>query len=162
MVDVPSAARDLDGTCLGAVVREQDRSHPVESEAPLLLVDVRTVDPAGVRMIVTGDIDAVSESALDTATFVVLRHHRPRHLSLDLAAVGFIDVSGVTSLLRCQATARSLACDLTLTNPQPAVREVLRIVGLSAHFGVAEPTDRNRRGRTNGGQRRHQTFGTSC
>nr|WP_296074761.1 STAS domain-containing protein [uncultured Actinoplanes sp.] len=103
-----------------------------------MLIYVQPVDPLWVHMVVTGDIDAVSEAALDTAIFVVLRHHRPRHIALQVAGVGFIDAAGVSALLRCHATARAFGCDLTLTDPQPAVHRVLEIVGLTAHFGVGE------------------------
>lgn len=117
----------------------QDRSQPSELEAPLLLIDVRPLGDTHVRMFVTGDIDALSQSAIDTAAFVVLRHHRPREITLDLAGVGFLDASGVSALLRCHATARDLQCALALANLQPPVRHVLRTVGLTAHFGVPDP-----------------------
>ena len=103
-----------------------------------VLVDVQEgATAAGARIAVFGDLDDVSAYPLERAVTHVLREQRPAHIELDLAGVPFLDTGGIKVLLRCRADARHVDCRLALTNAQPLVYRVLRIVGLLELFGMA-------------------------
>ena len=77
-----------------------------------------------------GEIDhhtaAKVRGEIDTAMF----KHRPRHLRIDLAEVGFMDSSGLGLILGRAALCRDLNADLTLLHPDERIMRVFRVVGL--------------------------------
>ena len=62
---------------------------------------------------------------------------------MDLHGVTFLDAAGIRALVLCQADARQVDCQITLTQPQPVVYRVLEITGLLAHFGLTTPPPSN-------------------
>lgn len=108
---------------------------PLDYPPPL---DVRTesVNAEVARMVLSGEVDAVSAVDLQRAVVDVLRHHRPRRIEMDLADVTFLDAGGTKVLVLCQADARQVDCWIRLANVQPAVYLVLHLTGLVEHFGV--------------------------
>jgi anti-anti-sigma factor len=106
---------------------------------PSLLVDLDCSDTEPPRMLVFGEVDALTVGQLQKAIVDVLRRQRPSCIELDLHGVTFLDSVGIRALVGCQADARQVDCQITLTNPQPMVYRVLQITGLLDHFGVAEP-----------------------
>ena len=105
-----------------------------------VLVDVQEGGAAAdVRIAVFGDLDRAGASPLERAVIHALRERRPAHLEVDLAGVPLLDAGGIRVLLQCRTDARQLDCVLTLTNVQPMVYQVLKIVGLLEPFGLAEP-----------------------
>jgi anti-anti-sigma factor len=112
-------------------------------EPPALRVEADCDDAEHVRMVVSGELDAVGAVHLLEAVVEVLRHHRPRLIEMDLGGVMFLDAGGTRALVHCQADARQVHCRIRLTHTRPAVYRVLRLTGLLADFGVtgAEPSD---------------------
>lgn len=106
---------------------------------PALLVDLRCSDSGPPRMLVFGELDAVSAGQLQKAVVDLLREQRPSCLELDLHGVGFLDSAGIRALLLCQDDAHRAGCQIRLTKPQPGVYRVLQITGLLEHFGLTEP-----------------------
>ena len=92
-----------------------------------------------VRMVVSGEVDAVAAVVLHKAVVDALRHHRPRCIELDVAGVTFLDAGGTSALVLCQADARQVDCRIRLVHPQPAVYRVLKMTGLLEHFSVIQP-----------------------
>ncbi len=85
---------------------------------------------------VSGDIDL--GCADDVATFATLSLDDPslRSLTLDLAAVTFMDSTGIGALVRIRNTALEVGKQLTLRDPSEPVTKVLKITGLDTLFAV--------------------------
>ena len=95
-----------------------------------------------VRIAVVGDIDLSVSGWVGAEIIRLLRLHQPERpvlIEVDLADVGFLDCSGVRTLLRCQTLAAQMGCSLTLVNPQPAVHRVLEVLDLLALVAPATP-----------------------
>lgn len=103
------------------------------------LTEIGRTDDGPLRLLVTGDIDAVSARRLQQSLIDVLRRQSPCHIDVDLSAVTFLDSAGIEALLRCQADARQLECHLVLSRPGPQTYRVLQIAGLLEQFGLARP-----------------------
>jgi anti-anti-sigma factor len=116
---------------------------PTEDQ-PWLLVELQGSGSVPPRMVVSGEIDALTAAQLQKAVVDVLRHQRPAGIEMDLSGVTFLDSAGIRALVLCQADARQVECQITLTNPQPIVYRTLQITGLLEHFGLAksQPSDR--------------------
>jgi anti-anti-sigma factor len=108
-------------------------------DQPCLLVDLQGSDTEPARMVVFGEVDAVSADRLQQAVVDVLRRRRPRGLEMDFHGVTFLDSVGIRALLLCHADARRVDCQIRLTNPHPMVYHVLQITGLLEHFGLTAP-----------------------
>jgi anti-sigma B factor antagonist len=117
-------------------------------DQPSLLVDLHGSDTDSPRMLVFGEVDALSAAHLHKAVGDVLRDQRPRRIEMDLHGVSFLDSAGIHALVRCQADAQQVDCRITLSKPQPVVYRVLQVTGLLEHFGLTEPppTDKPRAG----------------
>ena len=104
-------------------------------DAQPLTVDVQDHD--GVRvLVVRGELDVYSAPALDTAIDQALEDGA-RSLVIDLGEVGFIDSSGLRSLIRARKQAGSSPDAVRIRNPQPATVRLLDITGLTEHFPTA-------------------------
>jgi anti-sigma B factor antagonist len=62
-----------------------------------------------------------------------------RAIRVDLAAVTFLDASGLGSFLTLQRRARAAGCDLVFTNPRGIVARVINLVGLESALLGADP-----------------------
>jgi anti-anti-sigma factor len=110
-----------------------------QPDQPSLLVDLHCSDTEPPRMFVFGEVDALTAGQLQQAVVEVLRQQRPNGIEMDLHGVAFLDAAGIRALLLCQADARQVDCQITLTNPQPVVYRVLQITGLLEHLGLTGP-----------------------
>jgi anti-sigma B factor antagonist len=108
-------------------------------DQPSLLVDLHCSDTEPPRMLVFGELDALSAGHLHKAVVDVLHDQRPRRIEMDLHGISFLDSAGIHALVRCQADAQQADCQITLTKPQPMVYRVLQVTGLLEHFGLTEP-----------------------
>ncbi|MEP7020160.1 MAG: STAS domain-containing protein [Pseudonocardiales bacterium] len=90
---------------------------------------------------VVGDIDL--GCADDVATLGTLSLDDPslRSLTLDLAAVTFMDSTGIGALVRIRNTALQVSKPLTLRDPSEPVTKVLKITGLDNVFAVQRTGD---------------------
>ena len=85
---------------------------------------------------VRGELDAYSAPTLDAAFDQALADGA-QHLVLDLADVGFIDSSGLRSMIRVRKQVGDTPEALRIRNPQPATVRLLDITGLTDHFPLA-------------------------
>jgi anti-sigma B factor antagonist len=81
--------------------------------------------------ILAGDLDAHTAPMLAVALSV-----RPdaTDLVIDMAAVEFMDSSGLRVLLIAIREAQAAGRSLVLAHPQPAIRRVVEVSGLSSHI----------------------------
>jgi anti-sigma B factor antagonist len=86
-------------------------------------------------LIVRGELDAYSAPTLD-ASVEELIAGGSRRLVIDLEGVGFIDSSGLRSLIRARKQLGDEASALQLRRPQPSTVRLLEITGLTEHFQV--------------------------
>ncbi len=89
------------------------------------------------RFSVAGELDIATEEELTGAVGEVLAERRPSRLVLDLAALSFIDSSGLRALLRCQQLAEQSEVELLLAVGDGAVRRLLDIAGIASWFSYA-------------------------
>jgi anti-anti-sigma factor len=109
-------------------LNETAESHP-------LTVEVLNDDDVAV-LVVRGELDVYSAPALDAAVDRVLQDG-VRSLVIDLSDVGFIDSSGLRSMIRARKQAGSSPDAVRIRNPQPATIRLLDITGLTEHFPTA-------------------------
>ncbi|MFJ3222487.1 STAS domain-containing protein [Streptomyces sp. NPDC086783] len=88
------------------------------------------------------------EGFLDVDTVPELRRHlsdqvsRGRyHLLLDLAAVSFMDSSGINALLQAREQTRSVGGSVRLISPTPTVRRILDLTGVNMAVPSSESVD---------------------
>ncbi len=90
------------------------------------------LDPDGV-VVAEGDIDLAGGPLLDTA---IMRVEGPDPVVIDLAAVEFIDSSGLRSLLAASRRADGRGTHVVLRNPSSGVSRLLSITGTTDQFVV--------------------------
>ena len=88
-------------------------------------------DPGGVRFALTGDVDFVSSPLLDRALADVAKE-RPGKVVLDLSEVGFLDSSGLRTLVAGQRRLGDHGSNLVLHGPNARIRRVFELTGLDA------------------------------
>ena len=82
------------------------------------------------RIAFTGEFGMGTTGTVLTAVLHALETHSPRRLEMNLANVGFMDASGINTLVGCREQAVAVGCRLAVTDPQPIVYEVLAITGM--------------------------------
>ena len=114
-----------------------------EDQSSLLVELQRDGDTEPPRMVVSGEVDAVSAAQLQKAVVGVLRQHRPSRIDLDFDQVTFLDSAGIRALVLCHADAKQVDCKLMVTRPRHMVYRVLEITGLLEYLCVTgpEPSD---------------------
>jgi anti-anti-sigma factor len=105
-------------------------------DAPADLTVEVTEEGAATVFTVRGELDAYSAPTLDAA-FDEALSNGARRLVLDLSGVGFIDSSGLRSMIRARKQVGEAADALTIRNPQAATVRLLDITGLTEHFPLA-------------------------
>lgn len=85
---------------------------------------------------IRGEIDLASAPLISQELQDAARSSS-RRIVLDLAALDFIDSSGIRALLEAQGHADSNAHVLLLTNVPPRVRRLFRLTGLDAQIPIA-------------------------
>jgi anti-anti-sigma factor len=89
-----------------------------------------------VRLLLSGDVDAVSARRLHQSLIDLLRRRCPGDIEVDVSGVTFLDSAGIEALLRCQTDARQLECRLVLAHPGPLTYRLLQVAGLLEQFGL--------------------------
>ena len=100
--------------------------------APGTQLEIVTVD-TGLRL--DGEVDAHTAPQLDAALTPLLGEGRT--VELHLAAVSFMDSSGLRVVLTSTDTARSGGGDVVLVEPSDLVRRLLSVSGLTGHLTIA-------------------------
>ena len=90
------------------------------------------IDPDG-TVIAEGDIDLAGGPLLDTA---ILRTEGSSPIVIDLAAVDFIDSSGLRSLLSASRRAQGRDTVVILRQPSAGVMKLLSITGTTDQFQI--------------------------
>ena len=94
-------------------------------------------DRRGVVIVsVIGELDAYTAPKIRGGLRAALTDSTTRQLRVDMAGVSFLDSSGISALIRCQAEADERGVALVVVNPQPQPLKVLQIVGLTEFLGV--------------------------
>lgn len=115
-----------------------DRPHPI---LPQLNLITRCPSLGVASVVVTGEVDMVTEAALSAALLGALATLHPVVLDIDLSACTFLDCSGVRVLVAVHACAKATGCLVRARHPQPLVRLVLEVTGLLAL--LTAPADAN-------------------
>jgi len=111
--------------------------HSMNEAADAQPLTVEVHDDDGVRLLVVrGELDVYSAPALDAAVDQALEDGASS-LVIDLGEVGFIDSSGLRSMIRARKQAGSSPDAVRIRNPQPATVRLLDITGLTEHFPTA-------------------------
>ena len=91
----------------------------------------------GVMASVHGEIDFSRSPELRTELMTLL-NAKPKKLVLDLAAVPYMDSSGVATLVEALTVQRKNGGKLVLCNLQPKVRGIFEIARLNMVFQIVE------------------------
>jgi stage II sporulation protein AA (anti-sigma F factor antagonist) len=89
-------------------------------------------------IVVSGEIDLVYADRIRAAGLQCLAAGGCQQLTVDLLDVTFMDSSGIAALVAIRNQAESASQKLVLHRPQPAVRRVLEVTGLSSSFLIDE------------------------
>ena len=100
-------------------------------------VGTREAGPGRVVLTPVGELDMDTVPALDRVLDTVLDGPGVVEIVVDLAAVPFLDSTGVAALLRGAAEAVGRGATLRVTDPRPVVARVLRITAVDVLLGLS-------------------------
>jgi anti-sigma B factor antagonist len=103
-----------------------------------LSVSVRHDGAGGARVSVAGDVDLATVGQLDRDIETAVDADQTKSIVVDLAEVGFLDSSGIASLLKGRRLADGRGKSYRVTGARGLVREVLDLTGVWAH--LSEPS----------------------
>lgn len=89
------------------------------------------------RVIVSGEIDFASAPSMQARVIGACERERSTNLILDLAAVEFMDSSGLRVLLHLQRELSNERGALVLLSPTDEVLKILKLTGLDQHLALA-------------------------
>jgi anti-anti-sigma factor len=101
---------------------------------------VRTLRPTAcdARVQLDGELDLASLGLLEAEVLAALRAGASRVL-LDLHGVRFVDAAGLGGIVRAVNHAEAAGSRLSIVEPSPAVRRVLRLTNLEGLTTQGEP-----------------------
>lgn len=102
-------------------------------------VQIRKVE-GGVVVAPSGDVDLSTSRELQGQIKSALQG-KPQRLVVDLLGVGYMDSSGVATLVEAMQIARRQSTDLVLCNMQDKVRSIFEIARLDRVFKIASSVD---------------------
>lgn len=98
--------------------------------------DVFGIDVTGEVIALSGDLDAHTAPQLDEAINALVQSGTGR-IVLQMAEVGFVDSSGLRSMIRARNEGGNTR-DVVIQSPSAATLRLLEITGMTDHF-VIEP-----------------------
>lgn len=98
------------------------------------VAEERTKD--GIVLVLDGELDMTSAPMVEAAVDAVAEDGA-EGLSFDLEAVGFIDSSGLRSLLQARQRFGDRSDSVTLVSPQRSALRLLEVAGVMDHFTIA-------------------------
>lgn len=107
--------------------------NPLSVEVELPREDVALITVDGYL-----DVDTATEFQAHLANQL---HHGRRHFLIDLAAVPFMDSSGMNIILRVYQETRKTEGSVHVISPTPAVRRILDLTGVSITVPISESVD---------------------
>lgn len=84
-----------------------------------------------------GELDAASQDHLRCAIRIVLDHHGPQVLVLDLSALGFADCAGLSAMIWAHKHLARRGHELVLTGIQPLIRRLLDLTALNTYLHLS-------------------------
>jgi anti-anti-sigma factor len=108
---------------------------PVTDNEQNLSIEVAVNDREAV-LVVGGELDPHTAVELGEALDRLLEQDDLERVVLDVAAVGFIDSSGLRAILSANDALDTRGARLTLRSPSDAVRRLLEITDLLSHLDV--------------------------
>ena len=103
---------------------------------PELQVTVEPLPGQALRVRVAGEVTLENVAQLRTVLFRGIDDVRATAVEVDLSLVTFMDSTGIGKLVSARAHALTSNSDLWVTNPSPAVRRVLSMLGLMEILGT--------------------------
>lgn len=95
-------------------------------------------DPRELRIALTGDLDADGARVVRRALESHIAAGR-LDVTIDLDRVGFIDSSGLASLIVALRRARERSGDIRVTTSNPRIRRLLEVTALARVFKLGPP-----------------------
>lgn len=86
-----------------------------------------------------GEIDFTNAATSAEAIRAAIVAERPAAVRVDLAAVTFLDSSGIGVLVQAMKAATAAGADFRVAHPTDKVLDQLHTAGLLEPFGVAQP-----------------------
>jgi len=117
--------------------RERPKLPPVPDTAePVLGIEVER-DGASALVRIDGEVEFATAPRLRT-TLLDLAREGAIPVVLDLAAVPFLDSAGISLLIQAKKRLATNGSDLVLRAPQPNIRRVLEISGVTELFRIED------------------------
>jgi anti-anti-sigma factor len=110
--------------------REALTTRTMTGDDPLLQIQSSSDGAGHVTVRPVGDVDAATSPLLHQA-LVDASNESLTLLEVDMSSVEFLDSSGISALIAGNILAADHGARLIVTNPQPPVRRVLDLTGLS-------------------------------
>ena len=125
-----------DAAIRGAAVAGSRKGHLMPASAHLTI----TIHHCGPRSVLRlqGELDASTEDQMRTAIGNAL-DHSPELLVVDLSALGFMDCSGLSVLVRAHQRLAEQGRQLLITGAQPVVQRLIRVTGLDTYLQFSTP-----------------------
>ncbi|GIH96259.1 STAS domain-containing protein [Planobispora siamensis] len=101
------------------------------------VVSVEARNDGTLRVVLRGEIDFTNAAYVDDVIRAGVAEQRPQMVCVDLAAVTFIDSTGIGVLVHAMQTATAGHARFQVENPTGRVLDQLRTTGLAAAFGLA-------------------------
>lgn len=120
----------IEGASLERSAECEDQSH--------LWIEVEDRSDGISALVIEGEVDLSNAHRVYDAVLIVAETSQLTTVELDVAAVTFIDSSGLSALVKAAATLRDRNGDLTLRNPSAQVARLLKATGLTDHLLEAE------------------------
>ena len=92
------------------------------------------VADAQARVTIRDDLDAAASPGVVAAVVAALGDHRLSHVVIDMSDAGFVDSTGLGSLIRLRAEARERGAGTTLVGLDHRLEKLLRLTGLDREF----------------------------
>ena len=103
-------------------------------DQPPLSIEVQARSDDTVGLIVAGEIDASNAQRIYDAVLIVTESSGLADVELDLAAVTFMDSSGLSALIKAASILRDRHGNLTLCDPSAPAARLLEVTGLTNHL----------------------------
>jgi anti-sigma B factor antagonist len=103
------------------------------------IVSIHSDTDGVLDVVLCGELDFTNASRVAADVRESIDHRRPSAVRVDLAAVTFLDSSGIGLLVQAMRAAREVSADFRVEGPTENVFDQLRCTGLLEAFGLTEP-----------------------
>ena len=110
----------------------------MQTKMALVIDSRKSEDPRDARLFITGDLD-VDGARVVRREFGRLIQEGRLDLTVNLDRVGFLDSSGLASLIAALRQARDRGGDVRVETSNERIRRVLEVTALSQVFKLARP-----------------------